>query len=35
VNKLERKILKYKEKVRHFDKERITQNIKEEMEAEE
>lgn len=27
VDKLERKLLKYKEKLRHFDKERITENI--------
>ncbi|MDZ7315089.1 MAG: ribosome-associated translation inhibitor RaiA [candidate division KSB1 bacterium] len=27
VDKLERKLLKYKEKLRHFDKERIAENI--------
>lgn len=29
VDKLERKLLKHKEKLRHFEKERITENIKE------
>jgi len=27
VDKLERKLLKYKEKLRHFDKDRISENI--------
>ena len=35
VNKLERKLVKYKEKLRHFDKERITENIETEIETEE
>ncbi|MBN1482679.1 ribosome-associated translation inhibitor RaiA [candidate division KSB1 bacterium] len=35
VDKLERKLLKYKEKLRHFDKERIAENIKTELEVEE
>jgi len=32
VDKLERKLLKYKEKLRKFDKERITENIEIEVE---
>ena len=35
VDKLERKLLKYKEKLRHFEKERITENIESEAEVEE
>ena len=35
VDKLERKLLKYKEKLRHFDNERITENIITEIEVEE
>ena len=34
VDKLERKLLKYKEKLRHFDKERITASIESEAEVE-
>ncbi|MBN1466626.1 ribosome-associated translation inhibitor RaiA [candidate division KSB1 bacterium] len=34
VDKLERKLLKYKEKMRHFDKERIAENIEPELELE-
>lgn len=34
VDKLERKLLKYKEKLRHFDKERIAENIQTEAEVE-
>lgn len=35
VDKMERKLLKYKEKLRHFDKERITENIESEIDVEE
>ena len=34
VTKLERKLVKYKEKMRHFDKERIVENIEIETETE-
>ena len=34
VNKLERKLLRYKEKMRQFEKERIVENIETETEAE-
>jgi len=34
VDKLERKLLKYKEKMRQFEKERIVENIETETEAE-
>jgi putative sigma-54 modulation protein len=34
VDKLERKLLKYKQKMRHFDKERIAENIEPELELE-